>query len=83
MSQLTSRAAVLESLHRIAPEVDLDAIEPGAELREELDLDSMDFLSFVDAIHDLTGVDIPECDYPSLQTLVTCTAYLEEHRSDL
>jgi acyl carrier protein len=82
MNQITSNEAVLACLHRIAPEVDLGAIAPGAELREELDLDSMDFLSFVDALHDLTGVDVPERDYPSLQTVEACTAYLEEHRSD-
>jgi acyl carrier protein len=80
MSVDTSRIAVLQSLHRVAPEVDLDALDPAAELRDELDLDSMDFLSFVEALHELTGVDVPERDYPKLLTVDSCTTYVDRHR---
>jgi acyl carrier protein len=75
----TSRIAVRQSLHRVAPEVDLDLLDPAAELREELDLDSMDFLRFVEALHEFAGVDVPERDYPKLRTLDSCTAYLDQH----
>jgi acyl carrier protein len=75
-----SRVAVLQSLHRVAPEVDLGALDTGAELRDELDLDSMDFLNFVEALHELTGVDVPERDYPKLLTVDSCAAYLDQHR---
>jgi acyl carrier protein len=70
------RAAVAAALHRIAPEADLDTIDPHAELRDELDLDSMDFLNFVEELYTRTGVDIPERDYPSVNTLARCQSYL-------
>ena len=80
MNVLSSREAVLASLQRVAPEIDLETIDPDVELRDELDLDSMGFLTFVDTLHDLTGVDLPERDYPHLQTLEGCTAYVAAHR---
>ena len=48
-------------------------------LQEELDLDSMDFLNFVAAILDETGIDVPERDYPQLQSLDGCARYLVQH----
>jgi len=47
------------------------------DLRDAIDLDSMDFLNFVIALHERTGVDIPEADYPRLRTLDGAIAYLE------
>ena len=48
-----------------------------ADLREQLDLDSMDFLNFVDRrCTSATGIDVPERDYPKLATLAGCVAYL-------
>ena len=52
------------------------AVDASAQLQEELDLDSINFLDFVGAIHDRTGVDIPERDYPQVSTLDGCLAYL-------
>jgi acyl carrier protein len=63
-------------LHRIAPEVNLANVDPDALLQEEMDLDSMDFLNLVTAVHDDAGIDIPESDYPKLATLGGFTAYL-------
>lgn len=60
-----------------APEIDLTLIDPAADLREALDIDSMDFLNFVRAIHHRLGVDIPELDYPKLFTLAGAVAYVE------
>lgn len=77
MNELPARTAVLESLRRVAPEADLDALDPDVELRDELDLDSMDFLNFVVAIGERTGIEIPERDYPEVITLDSCVAYLE------
>jgi acyl carrier protein len=77
MSAPDIRKVVLEELNNIAPEVDLAAIDPGADLREALDIDSMDFLRFVTAIHDRLGVEIPELDYPKLVTLDGAIAYIE------
>ena len=70
------RAAVLEALIRIAPEVNPTSIDPTRSLRDELDLDSMDFLNLVQALHRRLGVDIPEADYPQLQSLDGAVAYL-------
>lgn len=70
-------AVLLEELGNIAPEIDLTLVDPAADLREALDIDSMDFLNFVTAIHHRLGVDIPELDYPKLVTLAGAVAYVE------
>ena len=70
------RHAIVEALTRIAPETDAGSIDPHASLRDQLDLDSMDFLNFVIALHERLGVDIPEADYPKLATLDGAVAYL-------
>ncbi len=62
----------------IAPDVDLAGVKPDADLRDELDIDSMDFLRFVVALHDRLGVDVPEADYPTIRTLDGCTAYVAQ-----
>ena len=77
MSSLEVRAIVQEDLGNIAPEMDLGAVDPSADLREALDIDSMDFLNFVTAMHQRLGVDVPEIDYPKLATLDGAVAYLE------
>jgi acyl carrier protein len=72
------RAAVLEALGRIAPEADLSSLRADVAIREQLDVDSMDLLNFVTAIHEALGVDIPEADYPRLATLAGCVEYVAE-----
>jgi acyl carrier protein len=71
------RKALQEELNNIAPEASMAAVDPSADLREALDIDSMDFLNFVTAIHLRLGVDIPELDYPKLFTLDKAVAYLK------
>jgi acyl carrier protein len=68
---------VKEELNNIAPEVDLATVDPAADLREAVDIDSMDFLNLVTALHHRTGIDIPEVDYPKLMTLSGMVAYLK------
>jgi acyl carrier protein len=75
------RRVVLSILGGIAPEVDLSVVRPGADLREELDIDSMDFLRFVIQLHERLGVSVPEVDYPRIRTLDGCVAYLTERSS--
>lgn len=70
------RQRVLDILGGIAPEADLAALDGNAPLRESLDLDSMDFLNFISALHAATGIDIPETDYRQLSTLDRLLAYL-------
>jgi acyl carrier protein len=67
---------VIEALTRIAPEVDPASIAPGVSFRDQLDLDSMDFLNFVLALHERLKIDIAEADYPNLYTLDGAVAYL-------
>jgi acyl carrier protein len=70
------KATVLRALGEIAPEADLAAIKPDVSFRDQLDIDSMDFLNFVIAVHEALHVEIPEADYPKLITLNGCIAYL-------
>jgi acyl carrier protein len=70
------RTVIEEVLHGIAPEATLDGIDPDEMLQEELDLDSMDFLNLVVGIHQRTGVEIPERDYPMVSSLSGCVAYV-------
>lgn len=72
------RAAVLEALAEVAPETDPKAIEPDVELRDQLDIDSMDFLNFVVALDRVLHVDVPERDYEKLRTLDDCVDYLTQ-----
>ena len=67
---------VQEELNNIAPEVDLATVDPAADLREAIDIDSMDFLNLVTALYHRTGIEIPEVDYPKLATLSGIAAYL-------
>lgn len=78
MTTADVRTTVVNALRRIAPEIDAANLQEGVNLREELDLDSMDFLNFVMALHQHVGVDIPEADYAKLYTLEGAVAYLTE-----
>lgn len=69
---------VIDELGRIAPEMDVTRLNPDADLREEFDLDSMDFLNLVTALGERFKFDIPETDYPRLATLSDAVAYLAE-----
>jgi acyl carrier protein len=74
---MDSRAAVIASLAVIAPETDFESLAPDADLRDELDLDSMDFLNFVTGVFERTGIEVPERDYPKILTLDACVRYLD------
>lgn len=74
------RQTVLRLLGEIAPEADLSALKPGVSFRDQLDIDSMDFLNFVIMIHKTFGVEIPEADYPKYGTLNGCVEQLSGRR---
>lgn len=67
---------IYAALRQVAPEIDPAAIDPGAVLVESLDLDSMDSVNFLEALSDRVGVDIPEADYPKVQTLDQIVRYV-------
>ena len=54
----------------------MQTLDPSADLREALDIDSMDFLNFVTALHHRLGINIPELDYPKLFTMDGAVSYL-------
>jgi len=76
MNETEIRRAIVEEIANIAPEADAGAVDPHADMRDALDLDSMDMLNLVIALTKRLAVDIPEVDYPKLTTLDGATAYL-------
>ena len=76
MSDDAIRELVLRLLGEIAPEANLGEIKPDKRLRDQLDIDSMDALNFLIAVHEATGVDIPESDYAKLTTIDNIVSYL-------
>lgn len=71
------RRTVLDVLATIAPEADTGSVDPHADLRDQLDLDSFDFLNVLVELSERTGIEIPEGDYDRVSTLDGCVAYLE------
>ncbi|MGZ3428419.1 MAG: acyl carrier protein [Polyangia bacterium] len=76
MTNTEIRERIVHELVAIAPEADAAALSPSLPLREQLDIDSFDFLHLVIALHDALGVEIPESDYAQLATLDGAVAYL-------
>jgi acyl carrier protein len=69
--------AVLTLLRAIAPEVEAETLVPERPLRQQVDLDSMDWLNFLVSLHERFGVNIPEADYAGLVTLKDVVDYLQ------
>ena len=67
---------VLEIIQDIDDEADLENLKPDEALRDQLDLDSMDFLDIVMELRKRYKIQIPEADYPELATLQSCINYL-------
>ncbi|MFM8445569.1 MAG: acyl carrier protein [Methylococcus sp.] len=76
MNDQALRTEVLATLNDIAPEVDVDTLVDDQPLRDQVDLDSMDWLNFLIGLHRKLGVDIPESDYAQLTTLARVLEYL-------
>ena len=72
---------ILTALGAVAPEADLSNLDPAEPIRQQLDLDSMDFLNFVVSLDERLGVDVPEADYGKLATVDGAVAYLAARRS--
>ncbi|MEQ9145901.1 MAG: acyl carrier protein [Parvibaculaceae bacterium] len=69
---------VTEKLFTVAPEFEGETIEPETPFRDQFEIDSMDFLNFIIAVHEATGINIPEADYPQMETLKSAIAYLKQ-----
>jgi acyl carrier protein len=68
---------VKSTLIKVAPDLEGEEFAADEAFREQFEVDSMDLLNFVIALHKTTGIDIPERDYPKLETLSGCIAYLK------
>ncbi|WP_153505401.1 acyl carrier protein [Cumulibacter manganitolerans] len=76
MDEADLRAVVLRSLGEIAPEADLAGLDHRGDLREELELDSLDILNLAIRLYEATGIDVPERDYAKIVTVDGCVDYL-------
>jgi acyl carrier protein len=73
---------ILEIIEDIDEDVEFDGLDPDQPLRDQLDLDSMDFLDIVMELRKRYGLQIPEEEYPELATLTSCVNYLEPKLTD-
>lgn len=80
MSEEAIRREVVAVLKSIAPEVEESELDPARPLRDQIDLDSMDWLNVIVALHERLAVDIPEADYAGLNTLDAVVAYVGAKR---
>lgn len=76
------RLTVLRLLGNIAPEADPARLRPNVNLRDQLDIDSMDFLNFAISLHKEFRIEIPERDYPQLATIDGCVDYVQRNGSN-
>ncbi|MFQ3224372.1 MAG: acyl carrier protein [Lentimonas sp.] len=76
MTEDQVKQIVIDIIAEIAPDEDTTDIKPEINLREQMDLDSMDFLDIVMELRKQHNIEVPEADYPQLASLATCAAYL-------
>ena len=76
MSPQEVRQIVIDIISDIAPDEDLGNLKDDVSLREQIDLDSMDFLDIVMELRKRYKVEVPSEDYPKLATLASCMSYL-------
>ena len=81
MTEEEYRAAYLEELTKVAPDIDPETVGEDDHIQEDLELDSMDVLNLVTALHARFGVDIAEPDYPEIATLKLAVAFLTRSSS--
>jgi acyl carrier protein len=81
MTDLDLDATLRTLIAKLAPDADLASLDPAEDLRDALDLDSMDYLNLVRAVKKELGVEIPEADYKQARSLAGLAAYVAAHRS--
>jgi acyl carrier protein len=77
MTEDQIKKETLELIGKIAPEADIENLDPDDRLRNQFDFDSVDFMNFAVALQTRLKVIIPEKDYPQLSTLNGCIAYIK------
>ena len=78
MTEADIKKIIETGLLKIAPEADFSELLPGENIREELDIDSFDFLNFLIGLNEELGIEIPESDYEKLISMNDLVAYLSE-----
>ena len=76
MTKEDCKKVVLDIIAEIAPDEDLTDVQSDVRLRDQLDLDSMDFLDIVMELRKQFGIEVPEEDYQQLASLDSCADYL-------
>ena len=80
MDDTELRSIVIATLKEIAPEIEEAGLRPERPLRQQVDLDSMDWLNFLVGLAGRLAVEIPEADYRKLATVNDLVAYLRDAR---
>lgn len=75
------RALLLDVIDAVAPGSVPDPIDDDADIREQMDLDSMDLLNVIAAVHERTGIDVPDSDVEEMTTVNKAISYLSQHSS--
>lgn len=75
------RKAVLEELSNIAPDIDMAGFDDTADVQDEYDLDSMDAVNLLTAIHKRLKVNVPDRDYARMRSIAELVDYLEQHQA--
>ncbi len=78
MSRDDVRKALIDSILAVAPEADFAQVRPDRPVRGQLDIDSFDFLTILEHLHEKIGVDVPESDYGKMMTLDGSVDYLAQ-----
>ncbi|MGW6394967.1 phosphopantetheine-binding protein [Streptomyces sp. NPDC055103] len=76
MNRDQAKEFVRQAVQRVVPDADFTGLDPGVSLRDAFELDSLDFLEFVEALAELGGTELTEDDYPALDTWDGCAARL-------
>lgn len=76
MTHQKVKEIITEIISNIAPDEDLSNLKSEVPLRDQLDLDSMDFLDIVMELRKKHNIEVPEADYPRLASLDSCAEYL-------
>ncbi|MEY4567685.1 MAG: hypothetical protein RLY14_2655 [Planctomycetota bacterium] len=76
-SPASIRSVILEGIHQIAPEADIDSLTDDVEFRRELEIDSFDFLRLLVFIHERLRIDFPETEYGRLTSVAKLVSFIE------
>ncbi|MDA0849151.1 MAG: phosphopantetheine-binding protein [Verrucomicrobia bacterium] len=76
MTEEQVKQIVIDIINEIAPDEDTSNLKSEVNLRDQMDLDSMDFLDIVMELRKQHGIEVPEEDYPKLASLDSCADYL-------